>query len=97
MVIAHHGKVIFENYHNGNTKDTKHKTRSATKTITGTLIGTLIQNGEIKSVGVNASKFSKVKNLQNADSRKDKITIEDLLTMSSILECDDWEDSSRGN
>jgi CubicO group peptidase (beta-lactamase class C family) len=96
VVIAHNGKVIFENYYNNNNKDTKHNTRSATKTITGTLIGTLIQNGSIKSVTQNASEFSKVKNLQNPDIRKDKITIEDLLTMSSVLECDDWEQNSRG-
>ena len=96
VVIAHRGKLIFENYYNDNTRDTKHNTRSSTKTITGTLIGTLIQNGSIASVNERASKFSKVKNLQNPDKRKDKITIEDLLTMSSILECDDWEESSRG-
>ena len=96
VVIAHNGKIVFENYYNDNNSDTKHNTRSATKTITGTLIGTLIKEGSIKSVNENASKFSKVKNLQNSDNRKDKITIEDLLTMSSILECDDWNQNSRG-
>ena len=58
VVIAHNGKVIFENYYNDNTFETKHNTRSATKTITGTLIGTLIQDDLIKSVNENASKFS---------------------------------------
>lgn len=96
VVIAHNGKVIFENYYNDNNSDTKHNTRSATKTITGTLIGSLIQDGLIKSVGEKASQFSKVKNLRNPDNRKNEITIEDLLTMSSILECDDWDQNSRG-
>ena len=96
IVIAHNGKVIFENYYNDNNADTKHNTRSATKTITGTLIGTLIQDGLIKSVNEKASEFSKPENLQNPDPRKYEISIEDLLTMSSILECDDWDQNSRG-
>ena len=96
VVIAYKGKVVFENYYNENNSDTKHNTRSATKTITGTLIGSLIQDGLLKSVDENAAKFSKVKNLQNPDNRKNEITIEDLLTMSSILECDDWNQYSRG-
>jgi CubicO group peptidase (beta-lactamase class C family) len=96
IVIAHNRKLIFGNYYIGYNSDTKHNTRSATKTITGTIIGTLIQQGLIKSVKENASKFSKIKNIQNPDNRKDKITIEDLLTMFSILKCDDRDDYSRG-
>ena len=96
IVIAHNGKLIFENYYNDSNSSTKHNTRSATKTITGTLIGTLIQQGKLNSVKENASKFSKVKNIQNPDVRKNQITIEDLLTMSSVLECNDWDDYSRG-
>lgn len=96
VVIAHQGKIVFESYYSENTIDTKHNTRSATKTITGTLIGCLIQDGSIGSVTEPASRYSKTKDLIYPDSRKDAITIEDLLTMSSILECDDWDENSRG-
>jgi CubicO group peptidase (beta-lactamase class C family) len=96
VVVAYKGKIVFENYYNDNNSDTKHNTRSATKTITGTLIGSLIQDGSLKSVDEKASQYSKVKDLQYPDQRKDLITIEDLLTMSSILECDDWDQNSRG-
>lgn len=97
VVISQNNNIIFEKYYNGADKETLHNTRSATKSITSTLIGTLIKNGLLKSEKEKASKFFNVESFQNPDKRKDNITIEDLLTMSSILECDDWNQSSRGN
>lgn len=97
IVIAYQGKLIFEKYYNGSNDTTFHNTRSATKTITGMLIGCLIRDKKLRSEKDFASDYSKRSDIYYPDSRKDSITIEDLLTMSSVLECDDWNEISRGN
>lgn len=97
IVIAHKGNLVFEKYYNNATDTTLHNTRSATKTITSTLIGCLIADNKLTSENEFASKYSQPKTTNYSDSRKDSITIEDLLTMSSLLECDDWNQLSRGN
>jgi CubicO group peptidase (beta-lactamase class C family) len=98
ILIAKDGKLIFENYYNGHDKESKHNTRSATKTIATLLTGMAIDKGFIKSEKDKIFDYLKHKiPIQNPDSRKSEITIEDLLTMSSILECDDNNSFSRGN
>ena len=97
IVIAHKGDLVFEKYYNGAKDSTLHNTRSATKTITGTLIGCLINDKKLLSEKELASTYSKREDIYYPDTRKDSITIEDLLTMSSLLECDDWNQLSRGN
>jgi CubicO group peptidase (beta-lactamase class C family) len=98
VLIARHGKLAYEAYFDGDAGSLR-DTRSATKSITDILIGIAID--EKKLNGVDARIFSYLpergKKMQNPDPRKDKITIEDFLTMSSPLECDDWNDASRGN
>ena len=98
VLVARHGKLGYEAYFDGDAS-TLRDTRSATKSITAILIGLAIQ--EKKLVGVNALVLALLpehrRKLQNPDPRKEKITVEDLLTMSSPLECDDWNDASRGN
>lgn len=97
IVVSKDGKIVFEKYYNGTNENTLHNTRSATKSITGTLIGSLIKKGELKSEKERASQFFDTKVFQNPDKRKLETTIEDLLTMSSLVECDDWNQFSRGN
>jgi CubicO group peptidase (beta-lactamase class C family) len=97
IVIAKNSNIIFEGYYNQTNIDTKHNTRSATKTLTGTLIGSLIQSGYLGSENEKVYNYFNDIVFQNPDDRKKIITIVDLLTMSSILECDDWNEFSRGN
>ncbi len=98
LLLARHGKLVYEMYFDGDAT-TLRDTRSATKSITDILIGIAID--EKKLSGVDARVLAllpeRARKLQNPDPRKDKITLEDFLTMSSPLECDDWNDASRGN
>jgi len=98
VLVARHGKLVYEAYFDGDAA-TLRDTRSATKSISDILIGIAIE--EKKLSGVDARVLAllpeRARKIQNPDPRKDKITVEDFLTMSSPLECDDWNDASRGN
>jgi CubicO group peptidase (beta-lactamase class C family) len=98
VLIARHGKLVYDTYFDGDANSLR-DTRSATKSITDALVG--IALNEKKLSGVDARVLALLpehaRKLQNPDPRKDKITVEDFLTMSSPLECDDWNDASRGN
>ena len=98
VLIARHGKLVYENYFNGSNADALQDTRSATKSITDILVGIAIDQNILAGVSAPILPFFSDKQpLQNPDPRKSKITIEDFLTMSSLLECDDWSNFSRGN
>jgi len=98
VLVRKGGETIYEGYFNGADVTTRHNTRSVTKTINGMLIGAAIADGELGGVDDKAFSFFKDKKpFANDDKRKRDITIEDLLTMSSQLECDDWNSYSRGN
>jgi CubicO group peptidase (beta-lactamase class C family) len=98
VLVARKGNLVYEAYFDGADADTLHNTRSATKTITGMLIGIAIDQGLLADVSVPIVTFFPDKQpVQYPDPRKEAITIEDFLTMSSLLECDDWNQFSRGN
>jgi len=100
VLIARHGKLAYEGYFDGDgDAATLRNTKSATKSITDVLTGIAIN--EHKLSGVDAKVLAllpeRARRIQNPDPRKAAITVEDFLTMSSPLECDDWNDASRGN
>lgn len=98
IVIAQNGKVLFEKYYNKNDQNSKHNTRSATKTMATFLTGIAIDKGYITSEKDYIFNYLQhTLPIQNPDKRKETITIEDLLTMSSVLECDDSNWHSRGH
>ena len=71
--------------------------RSATKSITALLIGIAIDQGKIPSVREKVSAFLPAHEaVLVQDAKKAQITIEDLLTMRSGLDCNDWDPRSPG-
>jgi CubicO group peptidase (beta-lactamase class C family) len=98
VLIARHGRLAFEEYFDDGV-DSLRDTRSATKSITGLLIGIAIDEHKLSGPDARVLDLlpGRKSSLQNPDPRKERITVEDLLTMSSPLECDDWNDASRGN
>ena len=98
VVVADRGKLVFERYFNEGARDVLNDMRSATKTLTALLAGAAIDRSLI--VNVQAKAYPYFRNLQplhNADPRKDTFTLEDLLTMSSLWECNDDNPFSTGN
>ncbi len=98
VLIARHGKLVYEDYFDGDANSLR-DTRSATKSITSALVGIAISEKKLSGVDARVLQLlpEHARKMQNPDRRKDKITVEDFLTMSSPLECDDWNDVSRGN
>ena len=98
VAIARHGRLVHEAYFDGDAR-TLRDTRSATKSITSVLVGMAI--GAHALGGVDARVLAllpdRARRAQSPSAAKDRMTVEDLLTMSSPLECDDWNDASRGN
>jgi CubicO group peptidase (beta-lactamase class C family) len=98
VLVARGGERVFEGYYDGATPTTRMDTRSATKTITGMLVGMAIDRGLLPGVDAPVLRYLRLRRpAQNPDPRKQRITVEDFLTMSSLLECDDWNEYSRGN
>lgn len=96
VVVAHRGEVIYERYLDGDAS-TLRNTRSATKTVASMLVGIAIEQGSLPGAGAKMLDYLDQQPKQNLDARKAEITVEDLMTMSSLLECDDSNQFSRGN
>jgi len=98
VLLGGRSEVLFEAYFGPVDASTLHNTRSATKSITSMLVGIAIDRGLLPGVEAPVlAFFPELGTIGDPDGRKSRITIEDLLTMSSLLECDDWNPFSRGN
>ena len=98
ILVAHHGKLVLEEYFFGYDRDTPHDMRSAGKTFASVLLGT----DPARSAGLTpASRIYDIMKplgpFANPDPRKSGITLAHLMTHNSGLACDDNDEKSPGN
>ncbi len=98
LLVARDGVLLHEAYFDAGGAQARRNTRSATKTIAGMLAGAAIADGKLPGAQARALDYLRDRQPHAfPDPRKDAITLEDLMTMSSRLECDDENQFSRGN
>ena len=98
LLIARHGKLVLEEYFYRSTRGQPHTMRSASKTFAPLLVGIARDKGaKIEADTPVYSQFPEYKGFANADPRKLKISVRDLMTMTSGLACDDNDENSPGN
>lgn len=98
VLVMQRGTILYERYWNGADAGTLHDTRSVGKSFTSMAMGIAIERKLVS--GLDAKVFAYLGDLQpfaNDGPMKQAITVEDLLTMSSALDCNDDDAGSPGN
>ena len=79
--IVRHGKLVLDAYFYPYNSEMRHDVASVTKSVTATLIGLAIQKGFIRDVQQPVLSFFPNRPVANSDAKKQKLTLEHLLTM----------------
>jgi CubicO group peptidase (beta-lactamase class C family) len=92
LLVIRNGYIIHETYFGSQSANQKHVQYSVTKSFISTLIGIALERGSIERIEKPVLDFFPGLEIQNPDPRKEKMTLEDLLTMRSGLL---WNDSDQ--
>jgi len=97
VVVLQGGTTFYEGYFGRSGPESRIDARSAGKSITALAVGVAIADGAITDVDAPVfDYFKEMEPFVDDGPIKRAITLRDLLTMSSALDCDDWR-SSPGN
>ena len=99
ILIYKNNQLVLEEYFYGYDQDTPHQLRSATKPFIGGILGIAIDNGFIKSEKERLLPFfaTTYNEIANLDTRKEQITIENVLNYRHGLDCENNNPTSKGN
>ncbi|WP_106794974.1 serine hydrolase [Aquimarina sp. Aq78] len=86
ILVAKNSKITYEKYFAGFNANIPHDTRSASKSVSSAIIGIAIDDNIIENVEQKLYDFIPSDYQYTKDTLKSKITIKDLLTMSSGLD-----------
>ncbi|MGA8475108.1 MAG: serine hydrolase domain-containing protein [Candidatus Cybelea sp.] len=98
VAIVRHGRLVLDEYFYGFSAARPHDVRSAGKSVTTLLVGRAIEDTARFTPQTQVLAFlSQYAPFAHDDPRKRRMSVADLMTMSSGLACDDNDDNSPGN
>ncbi len=93
LLIARHGRIVLDAAYDPYKADDLHIIKSSTKAVVGTLIAMLHKDGTLDSLDHPALDFFHDRKIANVDERKQAITVQHLLNMTSGF---DWDEGYNG-
>ena len=97
IVVIKKGKLLMEEYFNGETRNTLHDPRSVGKSFASTITGIAIHENYLHSENQQLKAFYNLHAFKNYSPWKEKVTLKNLLTMSAVFNGDDEDGNSPGN
>jgi CubicO group peptidase (beta-lactamase class C family) len=96
LLVVRHGYLVYERYWNGDA-GTGQAAFSVTKSFTSALVGIALGDHHLKSLNQTVGELLAAHLPPNADPRLAKVTVRQLLTMTSGLACDDLRPDCDGD
>ena len=86
VLVARHGRIVLEGYYAPYTAGSLHQVYSVTKSVVSTLVAIAWKDGLLDSLNHRVLDFFDRRSLANVDERKESITVQNLLDMTSGFE-----------
>lgn len=97
VLVLQNDEIVYEGYFGYGDRNLLNDTRSATKSLTALAIGIAIEEEKLSADQKVFDFMTELVPFDHDSPLKRQITVEDLLTMSSALECNDNDMNSPGN
>lgn len=96
VLLYQRGKLVLEEYFYGYSAERTQQLRSATKSVVSTLAGIAIDRGALSGVNERVLPLMSYETYDHPDPRKAAMTLDNFLSMSSGLDCNDHSSTSPG-